>query len=137
MRAVPKPDGVAKDAKRLARRRGKSAEERITTRLGGRKVPFSGAGVLEKGDVRSLGMRPELFVEVKYSGEMRAKDGAHTYSLAYETIEKTVLDARAAGCVPVVSLVFGGREHVLYCTTADVFEELVSQSRRLHELEGM
>lgn len=135
LRPVPKPE-PQKHSKRLAKKRGKDSETRIASRLGGRKVMFSGAGVLEKGDVVVDRARPVPFVEVKYSGEIRAKDGAHTYSLAYETVEKTVLDAKTAGRVPVISLVFGGREHVLYLTTSEYFEELVAQSIRLQELQA-
>lgn len=133
VRAVPKP---VKDVTRTrARNNGKRAETSIVKRLGGRKVAFSGAGVLEKGDVRVEDTRPPLFVEVKYSGDIKAKDGAHSVAFQLEWVEKTILDAKAAGCVPVIALKFANSPKTLYVTTMEYMEELVNQSRRLNALE--
>lgn len=133
VRAVPKP---VKDVTRTrARNNGKYAETKVAKALGGRKVMFSGAGALEKGDVRVDDIRPPAFVEVKYSGDIKAKDGAHSVSFQYEWAEKTILDAQAAGCVPVIALRFANLPNTLYVVTDAYLEDLISQSRRLHALE--
>lgn len=134
LRPAPKPGGEDRNRRVRAKANGKKAETRVATRLGGRKVMYSGAGVLEKGDVRVDAQKPPLFVEVKYSGELTAKEGKHSVSFQQEWVEKTVLDAKAAGCVPVIALAFANDSNILYCTTSDYFEELVRQSQELHRL---
>lgn len=134
MRAVPKPDGVAKDTKRLARRRGKYAEAAIAKKLGGRKVMFSGAGVMEKGDVRLEDTYKPCFLEVKFSGTIDPKTGAHSVSFQAEWAEKTLLDARAAGCLPIIALRFANLDETLYVMADTDVEELLRQSKQLREV---
>jgi len=95
---------------------------------------FSGAGVMEKGDVIIEHVPHEFFIESKYSGEVTAK-GQHSVSFQYEWLEKTVLDAKAAGRIPVVAVVFSGQQHIAYMTTGEYWEEIISQLHRLYELE--
>lgn len=134
LRPAPKPESHKQD-KRLARRRGKNAETVVAKNLGGRKVLFSGAGTLEKGDVRVDNTKPPLFVETKYSGDILAKTGARSVSFQLDWVEKTLLDAQAAGCVPVIALRFANSPRTLYVMLDEHLEELVSQSQRLYALE--
>lgn len=133
MRAVPKPDGVAKDTKRLARRRGKYAETAVAKRLGGRKVMFSGAGTVEKGDVRIDDAYIPWFLEVKFSGTIDPKTGAHSVSFQEEWCEKTLLDARAVGCLPVIGLRFANLDRTLYVMLDEDVEALLARERAYKE----
>lgn len=135
MRSRPKgadaPDITAeRRSKRNALSRGKYSESRVAALLGGRKTISSGRTALEKGDVRVDDLR--LFVEVKYCG-VRQGRGETVISFEREWLEKTLLDAEAAGMLPVIALRFrdGGGA---YTTTADTFEQLVRQLRDAQSL---
>lgn len=127
---VPKPGTDKQRQGRTNKRRGTAAENAVAKKLGGRRVYKSGASPFEKGDVRLDDMK--LFVEVKH---VSTRTG-----LSREWLEKTILDAQAAGCLPIVAVRFPGGGGY-YATTAEVFEELVAQNRtlrdRLAQLEGV
>lgn len=130
LRAVPKPGTDKQRQGRTNKRRGTAAENAVAKKLGGRRVYKSGASPFEKGDVRLDDMK--LFVEVKH---VSTRTG-----LSREWLEKTILDAQVAGCLPIVAVRFPGGGGY-YATTAEVFEELVAQNRtlrdRLAQLEGV
>lgn len=115
---VPKPGTDKQRQGRTNKRRGTAAENAVAKKLGGRRVYKSGASPFQKGDVWQDPAR--LFVEVKY---ISAAGGV---GLRREWFEKTVLDAQAAGLLPVVAVRFPGGGGY-YATTAETFEELVRQ----------
>lgn len=127
---VPKPGTDKQRQGRTNKRRGTAAENAVAKKLGGRRVYKSGASPFEKGDVRLDDLK--LFVEVKH---VSTRTG-----LSREWLEKTILDAQVAGCLPIVAVRFPGGGGY-YATTAEVFEELVSQNRtlrdRLAQMEGI
>lgn len=127
LRAVPKPERAKKVN---AKRRGKAAEKRVATTLGGKLTPSSGSGIV-KGDVRVEDIFPHLFVEVKYVGE-RVGRGAGSVSFDREWMTKTLKDAEAAGCLPLVMLKFSDG-HGVYCADAKVFEQLIRALRDAQE----
>lgn len=125
--AAPKPGTAEYRARRNAKSRGKRAEKRVAELLGGELTISSGRTALEKGDVRVKDLK--LFVEVKYCG-VRQGRGDTSVSFDREWLEKTVLDAEAVGLLPLVALRFRDGSGA-YATTADVFERLIGQIRRL------
>lgn len=124
LRPVPKPGTDKQRQGRTNKRRGTAAENTVAKRLGGRRVYKSGASPFEKLDVKVDDLK--LAVEVKY---ISSPGGV---GLRREWFEKTILDAQAAGMLPVVAVRFPGGGGY-YATTAEVFEELVSQNRTLRE----
>lgn len=123
----PKPVPESKRQRKLSRGRGKYAEKRVAEKLGGRLTLSSGRTSLEKGDVRVEDMG--LFVEVKYVGERVGKN-PNSITFPKDWMMKTLLDAKAVDCLPVVALRFAGGGGV-YCADADTFELLVSDLRYL------
>lgn len=124
---VPKPQ---RNDRKRAKDRGTYAERKVAEKLGGRRVYKSGASIFEKGDVRVDDLK--LFVEVKYTG-VRQGQGEDSVTVRREWVEKTILDAQAAGCLPVVALRFRNGDG-LYCARGEDFEELVRQLRYYREL---
>lgn len=124
VRAVPKP---AKAAKRNARNRGKYHEKRVAAVTGGRLTQASGRTALEKGDVRVEDIFPHLFLEVKYVGERQGR-ALGSVSFDREWMVKTLLDAEAAGCLPLVAMRFSDG-HGIYCAEAKTFEALIRALR--------
>lgn len=123
IRPVPKPERAKKVN---ARRRGRAAEKRVAKTLGGELTPSSGSGLV-KGDVRVEDIFPHLFVEVKYVGERQGR-GAGSVAFDREWMTKTLLDAEAAGCLPLVMLKFNDG-HGVYCAEAKTFEALIRALR--------
>ena len=131
VRAVPKPIDESKVRRRRAKARGKYHEHAVADKLGGRVVPFSGAGVAEKGDVRVDDLPTPLFVETKHVGE-RVGRGAESVSVPYAWLEKTVLDAEAVGALPVVAVRLSGGKG-FYVARAQDFEALVNQLKDYYQ----
>lgn len=120
LRPAPKPGTDKQRQGRTNKRRGTAAENAVAKKLGGRRVYKSGASPFEKGDVKVDDA--DLFIEVKHVSTATG--------LRREWLEKTILDAGVAGQLPVVAVRFPGGGGY-YATTAEVFEELVSQVRQL------
>lgn len=129
--AVPKPISDGKQSRRRAKWRGTHHEYAVADKLGGRRTTRSGAGPTEKGDVKVEDLPTPLFVEVKYVGE-RVGRGEASITFDREWMAKTLLDAQAAGELPVVALKFPQGEP-LYVTTATVFEALIAQLRLYYD----
>ena len=125
--ASPKPIPEGKLRKRRTNAKARSAEYRTASALGGRRVPRSGAGPEEKGDVSVDDLPTPLFVEVKSVSTLDAR-GTQSVTFRREWLEKSVLDAEAAGKLPVVTMRFSDGTPV-YATTAKVFEALIAQLR--------
>lgn len=73
------------------RRRGADHERRTATKLGGYRVPYSGAG-REKGDV----LTDLVFAECKSSARTTA-DGTKSITVRKDTLEKMLLQQHASG----------------------------------------
>ena len=124
---APKPLTPEKRQRRLSRARGKAAEKRVADRLGGRLTLSSGRTSLEKGDVRVEDI--PLFVEVKYVGVREGKN-PNSITIPKDWLMKTLLDARAVGCLPVVAIRYAGGDGA-YIADASTFETLVDEVRTL------
>jgi hypothetical protein len=124
VRAVPKPPTAAK---RNARNRGKYHEKRVAETTGGRQTISSGRTAVEKGDVRVDDIFPHLFLEVKYVGERQGR-ALGSVSFEREWMTKTLLDAEAVGCLPLVAMRFADG-HGVYCAEARTFEALIRALR--------
>ena len=128
---APKPVSDGKQSRRRAKWRGTHHEYAVAEKLGGRRTSRSGAGPDEKGDVKVEDLPTPLFVEVKYIGE-RVGRGETSITFDRDWMAKTLVDAQAAGQLPVVALKFPKGES-LYVTTASVFEGLIGQLRSYYD----
>lgn len=129
--AVPKPVSEAKQSRRRAKWRGTHHEYAVAEKLGGRRTSRSGAGPDEKGDVKVEDLPTPLFVEVKYIGE-RVGRGESSITFDRDWMEKTLLDAQAAGELPVVALKFPDGTG-FYVTNQATFETLIHQLRLYYD----